>query len=91
MEDRRKFALFVLYVPPNQKADITKQMMSCLADGIEKVKLDLKDPYIVIGGDLNRRELSAIADFPDIQWWYKKWSQLGRNCHQHRWRHCRDN
>ena len=66
VEDTRKFAVFVLYIPPSQKSEVTTQMMSCLSDCIEKIKLELSDPYIVIGGDLNRRQL-AIPDFPDIQ------------------------
>ena len=66
VDDTRKFAFFSLYIPPNQKAAKTREQMECLADGIEKAKLDLNDPYVVVAGDLNRRALDGIADFPDI-------------------------
>ena len=67
MNDSRKVVIFVAYIPPSQKAEQTKEIMECIADGIEKVKLEYNDPYIILGGDLNRRDLSpGIADFPDI-------------------------
>jgi len=43
-------------------------MFECLGDAVEKAKLDFQDPYIIIGGDLNRRDVStAISDFSDIK------------------------
>ena len=65
-EETKKYAIFALYIPPDQKAEKSNEMMSCLADCIEKVKLELSDPYIIIGGGLNKRSLT-LQDFPDVQ------------------------
>ena len=67
LKDIRKVAVFSLYIPPNQKMTKTKEMMECLADGIEKIKLEYNDPYIVIGGDFNGRNITATDDFPDLK------------------------
>ena len=67
-KNQRKCAVFVLYIPPKQTAKVTSDMLGCLGNAIEKVKQEHTDPYIVIGGDVNRRDLTpAIEDFPDIQ------------------------
>ena len=66
--DTRKCVLFALYIPPSQTAKDTEGLFHCLADAIEKAKLDYSDPYIVIGGDMNNRDINkALGDFPDIQ------------------------
>ena len=67
VEEKRKFTIFAVYIPPSQRVEQTKQLMECLADCIEKVKLELGDPYVIIGGDFNRRVITATDDFPDIQ------------------------
>ena len=66
-DDMRKCVVFSLYIPPKQTVETTSSMLRCLGDAIEKAKLDYENPYIVIGGDMNRRDLGpAIEDFPDI-------------------------
>ena len=66
-EMTKKIVVFSLYIPPKQKADTTKRMMECIANCIETLKCDLNDPYFIIGGDFNRRRISAIEDFADIK------------------------
>ena len=65
LTDTKKIAIVSVYIPPNQKAAVTKKQMECLADLVEKLKLECNDPYIVLGGDFNERQLSAIEDFPN--------------------------
>ena len=62
----KKIVVFSLYIPPRQKVETTKKMMDCIAGCIETLKCDLRDPYIVIGGDFNGRSIDAIEDFEDI-------------------------
>ena len=67
-KDSRQIAVFAIYIPPKQTVSKTVAMYECLADSIEKVKQKYADPYIIIGGDVNRRDITpAIADFPDIE------------------------
>ena len=64
----RTCVAFCVYIPPKQTAVRTAAMLKCIADTIENAKLDYTDPYIIIGGDINRRDIfPAISDFPDIQ------------------------
>ena len=64
----RKCVVFSLYIPPKQTVATTQALFSCLGDAIEQAKQDYDDPYIIIGGDTNRRDIGpAIEDFPDIQ------------------------
>ena len=67
LESSRKIAVFSAYIPPRQKAETTRSMMECIADCIEKIKCELHDPLIVIGGDFNGREVTAVEDFGDIK------------------------
>ena len=65
--DSRSCVIFVVYIPPKQTVSMTSELFQCLGNAIEQVKLDYSDPYIVIGGDTNRRDISdALLDFPDI-------------------------
>ena len=63
----RKFLLIVVYIPPSQLAAQTHALWDSLADTIENGKRQLQDPYIIVGGDTNRRPLrAALEDFPDV-------------------------
>ena len=60
--------VFVLYIPPKQTVVKTAAMLTCLGDAIETAKNKYDDPYIIIGGDTNRRSIDgAVSDFPEIQ------------------------
>ena len=42
-------------------------LLSCLSDIILKIKTDVSNPYIVLAGDFNRKDIKeAIGDYPDI-------------------------
>ena len=63
----RKLAVLVVYVPPKYTKTQVEQLREYIADGVEKIKRDLKDPYICVGGDMNNKEISeAFGDFEDI-------------------------
>ena len=64
----RKIAVIVVYIPP--KYDNTQVASFCeyLADAIEKVNRELSLPYICVGGDINRKDITrAFEDFPEIR------------------------
>ena len=64
----RKILVICLYIPPNQLVARTNELWECVADTIEKAQKELNDPYVVVGGDTNRRPLAgALVDFPSIQ------------------------
>ena len=63
----RPLFVFALYIQPKAKAKEVKETMDLLADSILKIKNEIKNPYIVIGGDLNKFSLSPVIDnFADI-------------------------
>ena len=60
----RPIVIIAVYLPPKQKADTTRGICSTIADVIEKAKLKHSDPYIVVGGDINKKNfLPAYEDF----------------------------
>lgn len=63
----RKIAVIALYIPPKFTAVQLSDFCDYIADAVEKVKRDLQNPYVCIGGDVNNRDISpAFKDFPDI-------------------------
>ena len=60
IHSNRKVALVAVYIPPNQKHDITVKLGECLVDGINKFKCDYDDPIIIVGGDTNNRSLEHL-------------------------------
>ena len=63
----RKLLVIVLYIPPSTLVSATKALWESVSDTIEKAKAELDDPYIVIGGDTNRRPMvDGLKDFMDV-------------------------
>ena len=63
----RKIAIFSVYLPPKQTASSTKEIAACIADSILKLKSELNDTIIVVGGDMNRKCIEgAFVESPDI-------------------------
>ena len=61
--------LFVLgiYIPPKMKAGAFAECMELVPEAILKIKAETKNPYIVLGGDFNRRNMeTALDDYHDI-------------------------
>ena len=63
----RKVAIICVYLPPKQTKKTTDEIAGVLSNGILKLKADLDDPIILVGGDLNNKDLSAAyEDYDDI-------------------------
>ena len=62
---RRQFCFFCLYIEPRMKAAQLAELNELLTSQILQLR-SKGDPYIFVGGDLNRRHLEAMDDFPDI-------------------------
>lgn len=63
----RKIAVLCVYLPPSYTVAETSGLCDYIADALEKIKRDLQDPYICIGGDFNNRDIGpALHDFPEI-------------------------
>ena len=67
IRDRRKVAVFSIYLPPKMEKSKLARFNELLRDRIARAKEDLKDPYVIIAGDLNKKDIGgALVDFPDI-------------------------
>ena len=65
---RRKIAVVVLYVPPYYNAEQNKSLYKCTNDVILSIKSKYDDPYILYGGDFNRRDFwLSINEYPEIK------------------------
>lgn len=63
----RKIAVFGVYLPAKMRAKQALNAMEMLAEEISRVKTELNDPMVVIGGDYNKKPFNmSIANFPDI-------------------------
>ena len=64
----RQVAIFCLYLEPRLTASDLQKIRDILSDEILAVKVALKDPIVIIGGDMNRKEISsAFNNFADIK------------------------
>ena len=62
--------LFILgiYLSPKLKAAQYHECLSLVSDAIMRIKTEHNNPYVIVGGDLNGKEISeAIGDFPDME------------------------
>ena len=66
----RKIVVFTVYVPPDMRAAHFQNMSERLAAEIAAVKLEHKDPGIIVCGDFNHRDVAAaigeIDDFSPV-------------------------
>ena len=63
----RPCAVIVLYIPPDSAAAEYHAALEAVSNEILKLKTELNDPYIILGGDLNRRKVEeATGAFPDM-------------------------
>ena len=64
----RPFFVIGTYISTKCKAIQYHECMTLISEAILKIKTDFRDPYIVVGGDLNHVDLDeAIGDYPDIE------------------------
>ena len=66
MGQRRKILVIAIYIPPSYNADKNKAVLSYICDLVLIMKNRYQNPHIVIGGDINNRNLrSALSDYRD--------------------------
>ena len=61
----RKFMVFVIYIPPTMKSAQFEMMKESLTAEITAAKAAIKDPVIVIAGDLNHRDISGAVNLAE--------------------------
>ena len=65
---RRKVLVIVGYLPPDYNASKNKPFMEYVCDSILTLKRKYSDPYIILGGDFNKRNIrEAINYYKDIK------------------------
>ena len=65
---RRKILTIAAYLPPKYSTEYKREFLAFLCDAILTLKNKYNDPYVIIAGDFNRRNLSeAIKDYPEIK------------------------
>ena len=64
---RKKIAVIVVYVPPHYNADQNRSLYKATNNAIHAIKSKYDDPYIIYGGDFNRRSLALSACDPRDQ------------------------
>lgn len=63
----RPFYIVGAYLSTSFRAKAYHKFLSCLSDIILKIKTTTRNPYIVIAGDFNRKNIEeAIGDYPHI-------------------------
>ena len=66
--DTQRVAIIAIYLPPKQRKETTTEMCIFISDTITKLKTELDNPYIILGGDINRKNVApAVEDHPDIK------------------------
>ena len=64
----RKIYILGTYISPRLKAEKFHECLGLLNDTILKIKTESPNPYIVVGGDMNKRDLGeAIDDYADME------------------------
>ena len=65
---RRKIVAIVVYVPPKMEAEENKKCLQHVSDVLLIMKKRYIDPYVYLGGDFNKSNLSKIVkDYKDIR------------------------
>ena len=66
--ESRKLAVIAVYLPPKQTKNKTKEFCEVISDIIGKLKIELKDPYIILAGDINKKNIKpAFEEYTDIK------------------------
>ena len=63
----RHLAVIGMYIPPQLRAAQYRAAFSFVCDAINQIKTDLADPYLIVAGDTNKKDINeAIGDYPDL-------------------------
>ena len=61
------FFVFAVYLPPKATAKQTADCLELISQAILRIKTELRESLILIGGDFNKRDLTpAIGDYVDL-------------------------
>ena len=64
----RPVAVICVYIQPKMKADELEKLRKMIADEILQLKSSLPDPIIIVGGDINRRDMwPAFENYADMR------------------------
>ena len=67
VNNKRPLFIFAVYYPPKLRASDVRESLLCISDCISQLKLKHKNPYVLIGGDVNQFPINeAIDDHDDI-------------------------
>ena len=58
--DAKKFFIVSFYLPPKSSADTVERFCDLLSDRVERAKNELKNPYIIIAGDQNKKNIDKF-------------------------------
>ena len=65
---KRKIAAIAAYIPPDFDAENSDLMLEDITNVIGHIKRKYNAPYIVLGGDFNKRDIAqAVKIYPDIK------------------------
>ena len=66
-ELNRDIVLYCLYLPPNLTSKKAEEASAIINEDVGRMKLKLKDPLILIGGDVNQFGINGcIANHPEF-------------------------
>ena len=64
----RKVVAIAVYIPPQNSAEESRECLDFLEESVIHIKGMFKDPYIIVSGDFNRRDVDqSLANFPDLK------------------------
>lgn len=61
----RKVVVFVVYIPPGMKARQLEDLREALTTEVTAVKEDVKNPILVVAGDLNHRNIAGAVNLTE--------------------------
>ena len=66
-DDNRKLLIISAYYPPQMKKTKVEELNRCISDFIDDCKVKYDSLAVIIGGDMNQKDISAIiVDHPDV-------------------------
>ena len=71
--------IFILgaYMSTKLKADQYHDLLDHLSDAIMRIKTENTSPYIILGGDFNRKDIyEAIGDYSDLEKVMPPWTSV---------------
>ena len=67
-ESKRRIVVFTIYIPPKTDNETFDRLGSFLTDSIEHVMDLYRNPFCIITGDFNKRDITPyLADFPELK------------------------